>query len=209
MLSATSLLLILKSRSIGQCRNMWMFYNSSCTCSSHCVGKTPLLQNNSVLIREVCFGWRGQYVHSWYMLPRICVLSRGLFFREGPLYHVYMSCTLWHWHCYGALPLNDSCSICDKITSLGLQNVAVLILMLSFQKWMWKWLSYLRFKCWPSYCGLIQAGKEGSDTEEKRYPLRWKRTPVLPPGQWRVGIPYEERSCHLFLRYATKGLMVE
>ncbi len=52
---------------------------------------TPLLPNNSVLIREVSFGEGEHHMCSWYLLPRICVLSRGVSplqgpLREGPLY---------------------------------------------------------------------------------------------------------------------------
>ncbi len=53
--------------------------------------KTPLLPNNSVLIRQVSFD--GRSIHSsCYLLRRICVLARGVFslasvlLREGSLY---------------------------------------------------------------------------------------------------------------------------
>ncbi len=53
--------------------------------------RTPLLPNNSVLIREVSFGKREHHMHSQYLLPRICVLSRVVSslespLRKGPLY---------------------------------------------------------------------------------------------------------------------------
>ncbi len=40
--------------------------------------RTPLLPNNSLLLREVSFGEREHHMHSWYLLPRICILSRGV-----------------------------------------------------------------------------------------------------------------------------------
>ena len=46
---------------------------------------TPLLPNNSVLIREVSFGEREHYIHSQYLLPRICVLSREVSSLESVL----------------------------------------------------------------------------------------------------------------------------
>ncbi len=48
--------------------------------------RTPLLTNNSVLTREVSFGEREHYIHSWYLLPRICVFSRECPLSDGPLY---------------------------------------------------------------------------------------------------------------------------
>ncbi len=33
---------------------------------------SPLLPNNSVLIREVSFGEREHYLLPWYLLPRVC-----------------------------------------------------------------------------------------------------------------------------------------
>ena len=36
------------------------------------------MPRNSVLIREVSFGEREHHMHSQYLLPRICVLSRGV-----------------------------------------------------------------------------------------------------------------------------------
>ncbi len=47
--------------------------------------RTPLLPQNSVLIREVSFGEREQYIHSQYLLPKNCVLSRGVSFLESVL----------------------------------------------------------------------------------------------------------------------------
>ncbi len=38
------------------------------------------------MIREVSFGERGHHMHSQYLLPKICVLSREGPLREGPLY---------------------------------------------------------------------------------------------------------------------------
>ncbi len=53
--------------------------------------RTPLLPQNSVLIREVSFAEREHHMHSQYLLSKICVLYRGVSFlkcplREGPLY---------------------------------------------------------------------------------------------------------------------------
>ena len=53
--------------------------------------ETPLLPNNSALIREVSAGDREHHMDSQYFLPRICVLFRGVsslesILREGPLY---------------------------------------------------------------------------------------------------------------------------
>ncbi len=53
--------------------------------------KTPLRPKNSVLIREVPFGEREYYIHSWYLLPRICVLSREMFSLESVLYERHYS----------------------------------------------------------------------------------------------------------------------
>ncbi len=41
-----------------------------------------LLLNNSVLIRESPFGEREHHRHSQYLVPRICVLSRGVVLRR-------------------------------------------------------------------------------------------------------------------------------
>ncbi len=46
---------------------------------------TPLLPKNSVLIIEVSMVEREYYIHSWCLLPRICVLSRGMSFLESVL----------------------------------------------------------------------------------------------------------------------------
>ncbi len=39
---------------------------------------TPLLPNNPGLIREVSFCKKEHYTQSWYLLPRICVISKVL-----------------------------------------------------------------------------------------------------------------------------------
>ena len=46
---------------------------------------TPFLPNNSVLIREVSFGEREHHMHVRYLLPRFCVLSRGVSSQESVL----------------------------------------------------------------------------------------------------------------------------
>ncbi len=54
--------------------------------SSPSLIRTSLLPSNYVLIREVSFGKREYYIHSWYLLPRICGLSRrGDLYSECPL----------------------------------------------------------------------------------------------------------------------------
>ena len=63
----------------------------SCTCTIHAVYssppliRTPLLPRNFVLIREVSFGEREHHMHFQYLLPRICVLYRGVSSLESVL----------------------------------------------------------------------------------------------------------------------------
>ncbi len=85
----------------------------SCCCSfdnNAALITTPLLPKNFVLIREVCFGERENHMHSQYLLPKICVLYRGVPFlecllREGPLYTSYFL------HCR---PLHLKVKTCQK-----------------------------------------------------------------------------------------------
>ncbi len=48
--------------------------------------RMPLLTNNSLLIREVSFGWMKYYMHSHYLLSVICVFSRDLSSLERALF---------------------------------------------------------------------------------------------------------------------------
>ncbi len=53
-------------------------------CSSAPLIGTPLLPNGCVLIRKVSFGER-QHIHSQYLLPRMCVLYKGVSSLESVL----------------------------------------------------------------------------------------------------------------------------
>ncbi len=56
---------------------------------------TPLLPSDSVLVSKVSFGEREHNMHLWYLLPKICVPSKGVSslesrLRDRPLYSIVM-----------------------------------------------------------------------------------------------------------------------
>ncbi len=72
-----------------KCRHFGLYVWLKTTVLAPSNRDTPLT-NNSVLTRGVSFGEKDHRMHSWYLIPRIYVLSRGAFsespLREGPLY---------------------------------------------------------------------------------------------------------------------------
>ena len=56
-----------------------------CVYSSPPLIRAPLLPKKSVPIRQVSFGERDHHMPSQYLLPKMCVLYRGVSFLESVL----------------------------------------------------------------------------------------------------------------------------